>query len=217
MIAPPQKRFGATQLFAPAIDRLVPRSVLVRRGPAERRRVALTFDDGPHELTSEYLDLLGELGVPATFFVVGELCIDRRAELDQMVRAGHEVGGHGFSHRAFPRLTRAVVMDELVRTTALLPSASRLVRPPFGEFSPRSILFTALAGYTTCLWSLDSDDCRTERAADVAGRVSAGIAPGDIVLLHEGQRWTLEALPQIVRALKEASYSLVTVSALIRG
>jgi peptidoglycan/xylan/chitin deacetylase (PgdA/CDA1 family) len=49
-------------------------SGLLRRGPAHAKRVALTFDDGPDEHTPRYLDLLDELRVPASFFLVGKAC-----------------------------------------------------------------------------------------------------------------------------------------------
>ncbi|MEA2696086.1 MAG: peptidoglycan-N-acetylglucosamine deacetylase, partial [Myxococcales bacterium] len=52
----------------------LPASMLVRRGTTKKRRVALTFDDGPDEMTPEYLSLLDRLGVLATFFLVGKNC-----------------------------------------------------------------------------------------------------------------------------------------------
>jgi peptidoglycan/xylan/chitin deacetylase (PgdA/CDA1 family) len=70
------------------------------------------------------------------------------------------------------------------------------------------------AGYTTVLWSLDSDDCRTTSPDVVARRVACSTA-GEIVLLHEGQRWTLDALGPMVAALRDAGLELVTVSEML--
>src|SRR5262249_45209142 len=113
----------------------------------------------------------------------------------------------------------AVLVDELAHTSDLLPpclSPRPFVRPPQGRVTPRSIARVALAGYTTVLWSLDSDDCRTRDPQEVAARVSpANVAPGEIILLHELQPWTLAALPTIVRNLREGGYEFATVGELL--
>lgn len=198
--------------------RVLPRAVLLGRGPADRRRVALTFDDGPSAMTDDYLDALEVAGARATFFVVGETCVTHRAALTAIVARGHEVAGHGYTHRPFPSLAAAELRDELEQTARLLPPPRYrpLVRPPSGRVSPGSIARSARAGYTTVLWSLDSNDCRTESPAQVITNLAPQrLGPGDIILLHEGQRWTLEALPSALHALREAGYQMVTVSELV--
>jgi peptidoglycan/xylan/chitin deacetylase (PgdA/CDA1 family) len=90
------------------------------------------------------------------------------------------------------------------------------VRPPQGAATLGSLARCARAGFTTVLWSLDSDDCRDESPAALAARLGPErVSPGEIVLLHEGQRWTLEALPAILGGLRDAGYALVTVSELL--
>jgi len=199
--------------------RFAPRSLLVERGRADGRRVALTFDDGPEEMTGAYLDVLDRYDVRATFFVVGETCVQRRRALLDIVARGHEVAGHGFTHRSFTTLDRAALRGELARTAALLPprpGARLLVRPPFGATSLRSLAVSAEAGYTSVLWSLDSDDCRTTSADTVVERLRPdALQPGEIVLLHEGQSWTLGALPRVLDALAAAGWSAVTVSEIL--
>jgi peptidoglycan-N-acetylglucosamine deacetylase len=198
--------------------RVLPRAVLIGRGPADRRRVALTFDDGPSEMTGGYLDALEAAGARATFFVVGETCVLHRAALLAIVARGHEVAAHGYTHRPFPSLAASELRDELEQTARLLPPPRQrpLVRPPSGRVSPGSIAHSARAGYTTVLWSLDSDDCRTSSPAQlIANLAPQRLSAGDIVLLHEGQAWTLEALPAALGALREAGYEMVTVSELI--
>ncbi len=203
-----------------AAEALAPPSLLVFRGPPSRRAVALTFDDGPEVLLEQYLAVLERFGVRATFFVLGSCCAARREALLELVQRGHEVAGHGYSHRRFPTLSAAELDDELRRTAALLPVARTpkpLVRPPQGATSLTSLWRTARAGYTTVLWSLDSDDCRTKSADEVVARVSPErVRPGEIVLLHEGQSWTVEALPRILDGLQQAGYALVTVGELLQ-
>ena len=200
-----------------AVADLAPRDVLVRHGARSSRRVALTFDDGPDELTPRYLDLLDRLAVRATFFLIGESCARSPRAVHEIVARGHEVASHGHTHKTFPSLSARELSAELARVQELIPPSERrrpLVRPPRGSVSPASLLRCAAAGYTTVLWSLDSDDCRTTSSEEVARRV-AGAGPGEIVLLHEGQTWTLEALPAIVASLRGAGLELVTVGEML--
>jgi peptidoglycan-N-acetylglucosamine deacetylase len=195
--------------------------VLIRRGSARARTVALTFDDGPHALTDAYLDLLERYDARATFFVVGNACAAHPGAAARIAARGHEVAGHGFSHRAFPKLDARTLRDELARTAALLPTPRTprpLVRPPYGATSVRSLALCAQAGFTTVLWSRDSDDCRTLAPDEVAARVAPGaIVPGEIVLLHEGQDWTLAALPRILESLAGDGWRMVPVGEMLLG
>ena len=210
--------FGRRALKALA-DKLLPSKLLVCRGPEQRRRVALTFDDGPAELTTAYLDVLDAYNAKATFFLLGGCCALRPEGVMEIVRRGHEVGSHGYTHRTFSGLARDELVGELENTASLLPEAQglRLVRPPKGALSPGAFVTCAGAGYTTVLWSHDSDDCRVDSAAELCrGMQSANIRNGEILLFHEGQRWTIDALPGILKHLIEEGHELVTVSELLR-
>jgi peptidoglycan-N-acetylglucosamine deacetylase len=218
-LAPPARAGGLTSRVRRALADAIPRAVLARHGTGTARRVALTFDDGPAALSDAYLDVLERFGARATFFVVGEACVARRDTLLRMVARGHEVAGHGFTHDPFTRMNAGALRDELGRTAALLPPVAggrALVRPPTGATSLRSLALTAQAGYTTVLWSRDSDDCRTSSPEVVAARVAPeALTPGDIVLLHEGQTWTLAALPRILESLAAAGWQAVTVNEIL--
>jgi peptidoglycan/xylan/chitin deacetylase (PgdA/CDA1 family) len=201
-----------------AADAVLPASLLVSRGPADRSRVALTFDDGPDAATRDYLDVLDRFGAAATFFVLGKSCRERGADVLEMIRRGHEMAGHGYTHKQFTSMSRRELAAELSATAALLPvpRGRALVRPPEGKIAPRSLLDCFLAGYTTVLWSLDSGDWHNRTPEAVAEAVAPErVRPGEIVLLHEGQRWTLAALPRILAGLKGAGFELVTVGELL--
>lgn len=218
MMAAPARSTVRGRLGRAIVDRLpVVSSVIVRRGRADANGVALTFDDGPDEQTPAYLALLERLGARATFFLVGHLCEARPDLVRAIVAHGHEVASHGFTHDRFPTLDRASLRAELTRTqAALIPGegARPLVRPPTGAVTPRSLLGCAAAGFRTVLWSLDSDDCRTRDPAEIAARVATATS-GEIVLLHEGQSWTLQALPAIVDGLRRRGLRTLTVSELL--
>jgi peptidoglycan-N-acetylglucosamine deacetylase len=199
---------------------LLPRSWLMVRGPRAHRRIALTFDDGPTELTGAVLDVLDQHRARATFFLVGKLCAKLPKVAESVAAVGHQIGGHGFTHRVFPALSHHELLDELERTDGLLPGLAngrRLVRPPHGSISARSLISCASAGYATALWSHDVGDTRA-RSADqvIAGFERHPPAAGDIVLLHEDHRPTLEALPRLLTELSAKGYELVTIDELFR-
>jgi len=187
----------------------------LRRGPGLARRVALTFDDGPDDHTARYLDKLDELGVPATFFVCG-----RNAELHpelvrEYVRRGHQLAGHGFDHQRFSRLGRRGLLDQCARTDRAIGgqiSGRSWGRPPHGDLDVASIATLLANGYTIALWSFDACDYEDKDAASLVARCApAKIVPGDVLLFHEGQAWTLDALEPIVLGLRGAGYELVTM------
>jgi peptidoglycan/xylan/chitin deacetylase (PgdA/CDA1 family) len=201
---------------------VLPRSLFFAHGSRrkENRRVALTFDDGPDLMTLQYLDALDWLGVRATFFFVGENARNAPKTVAEVVRRGHEIGGHGWSHTPFPALEAHELLAELARTQAVLPAPAdgpKMVRPPRGSLSARTLFQVRAAGYVTVLWSLDSDDCRTRDPLEIERRVSPfGVRPGEVVLMHEMQPWTLRALPAVVRGLRAGGFDLVTVGQLMR-
>src|SRR5581483_11418945 len=136
-LAPPARAPRLSTRLRRLAARAIPRAVLVRRGPVNDRRVALTFDDGPDEMTDAYLDVLARYDVRATFFVVGDPCTKHRDALERVSARGHELAGHGFTHRPFPEMDLATLRDELRRTSLLLPRPVNraLVRPPRGATS----------------------------------------------------------------------------------
>ena len=188
---------------------------LLCRGPAGARRVALTFDDGPDGLTERYLDMLDELGVAATFFVLGERAVAQPELVREYLRRGHQVASHGYDHSRFTTLTRPQLLEQCARTDQTIGgqlTGRSWVRPPHGSIDAASLVALRAAGYVVAMWSVDSCDY-TERDPDrlVERCAPAAVAPGDVLLFHEGQDWTLAALPRIVRALQGAGYEHVTM------
>jgi peptidoglycan/xylan/chitin deacetylase (PgdA/CDA1 family) len=173
----------------------------------------LTFDDGPDEMTETYLDLLDELGVPATFFLIGKRAIRQPAMVREYVRRGHQIAGHGFDHARFNKLTRRALLEQCDRTEDALGgqlSGRPWVRPPHGSLDASSLISLVTSGYTVAMWSLDARDYNTTDPAQIIEHC-APISAGDVVLFHEGQQWTLEALPRIVAAIHEAGLECVTM------
>ena len=194
----------------------------VERGSRSRRRVALSFDDGPGDATASVLDALSTLRLPATFFVIGQQVPERAALLRRMVQDGHEVGVHAWEHpdlgaepdRAPGELDRCIAA---VREAA--GAAPRLFRPPLGRWTPALVETARARGLTTVLWDVNPHDyAGGEATADsIATDVLAAVRRGSIVLLHDGgpaesRAGLLEALPRIAAGLRERRLEPVTVS-----
>lgn len=197
------------------------RATSVRRGPASRKRIALTFDDGPSPYTSRILDVLDARDVPATFFVVGRNVAGREALLTRMLAEGHMIGNHSFTHVSLAKAD-AAALRQIDDTQAAIASATGftpcLLRPPFGLGSRALLRALDRRRLTSTLWSVNPRDYRNPGTAAIKRRVLAGVKPGAIVLDHDGggdRRQTLAAIPAIIRTLKARGYTFVTVTDLL--
>lgn len=189
-------------------------------GSRDHRRIALTFDDGPDpERTPMLLDALAELGVPATFFLLGGK-VDAHPELAaRIARAGHEIGNHTYTHPYMPLKRSRTIATELAATDAAIARATgsvpTLMRPPYGGRSPRNVRTMQRAGKRVVLWDVNSFDWKGKPADEVAQRVLARTRPGSIVLMHDardGGEITVAAVRILVPELRARGYDLVTVS-----
>jgi peptidoglycan/xylan/chitin deacetylase (PgdA/CDA1 family) len=165
-------------------------------------------------MTLEYLDVLDRLGVPATFFVMGDLSEARPDLVREYVRRGHQLASHGFDHRSFPALTWKELAEQLRRTAAAIgpqPVGRPWVRPPHGAFDARVLAQLVAHNWTLALWSLDSRDYSAPDADTIVASCD-GVRPGEVLLFHESQRTTLDALPRIVERVHAAGYECVTMA-----
>ncbi len=204
------------QTLRQVASRVLPQSLIMRRGPTGAGRVALTFDDGPLPLTKAYLDCLDELGAAATFFLMGDLVEQDPEILREYVRRGHQVAAHGYHHTKFSDMKTRDLRAELDKCNEIFgtqPLARPWVRPPHGALDVRSISIAVAAGWSIAMWSFDSYDYKLQSADELVERCSpAAISDGEVILLHEGQQRTLDALPRIITGLRQAGLECVTMA-----
>jgi peptidoglycan/xylan/chitin deacetylase (PgdA/CDA1 family) len=187
----------------------------LRREGRRKDRVWLTFDDGPHpEITPRVLDLLASEGVPATFFVVGQEALQRPELLRRMVHEGHSVAGHSWSHVERSHLDAVGLWRDIARTrAAILDSCGQrtdVYRPPYGRLT-LPLLGLALAGrIRVALWSLDSKD-DASRAKEVILARCWDAHGGDILLFHDDTEASLEALPDLIKRLRDRGLGFATI------
>jgi peptidoglycan-N-acetylglucosamine deacetylase len=197
------------------------RSTNVRTGPRSRRRIALTFDDGPSAYTARILDALERENVPATFFVVGRNVAGREVLLSRMLADGDMIGNHTFTHVDLSKASPAA-LTQIDDTQATIAAATGftpcLLRPPYGRTSKKLLGALSRRHLTSTLWSVNPQDFLRPGTAKIKQRVLAGVKPGSIILDHDGggdRSQTLAAIPSIIRALKARGYTLVTVTDLL--
>lgn len=186
---------------------------VLRKGPGTVKRVALTFDDGPDDLTPKLLDTLDLLGVAATFFVCGARAEAHPLTMREYLRRGHQVANHGYDHAKFTKLSRRELLDQVEKTDVAIggqATGKLWVRPPHGAIDATSLLSLRAAGYLVAMWTIDSFD-HTEKDPAALAQRCANVTAGDVLLFHEGQQWTIDALPRIVTSLHANGYECVTM------
>jgi peptidoglycan-N-acetylglucosamine deacetylase len=192
------------------------------RLPADSKKVALTFDDGPSDpYTGQILDLLRERKVKATFFVCGQN-VERHPNLARRIVAeGHTIGNHTYSHPFLYLLGRKAMAEEIDRAQLAIEKATgvrpKLFRPPYGIRWFGLFPLLRERGLRLIMWSGTGFDWKNGRDEIVASAVKA-LEPGAIILLHDGhgvrtgnqvdRSSTWAALPGILDAAKSRGLDL---------
>lgn len=186
---------------------VLPRRRFLVRGPSIGNAVALTFDDGPHpEITPRLLDLLSEHQLKATFFVVGRVAEQHPGLLARMVREGHDLGHHSWTHSEPASTTTATLLSEIDQTNALIWEQAgvvpMIVRPPKGQLTTGKLLSLIAHGERVVLWSVDPKDyAMTSAGPLVRWAREVNLIAGDVVLLHDAHPHCLEAIPVLAARL----------------
>jgi peptidoglycan/xylan/chitin deacetylase (PgdA/CDA1 family) len=202
------------------IGRILSRS---REQPAARgdvKLVALTFDDGPYPVTTPLLlDMLADMRVRATFFLIGNDALQYPLLTERIAREGHEIANHTLTHpERFEHLDPAEVSAELTGAARVLeryasdPAIRTMMRPPHGRYSEETVRAAQRAGYQMILWNDDPGDWRRKTPpTQLAEHVEKNASAPDIILLHSGRMTTIEMLPEVVARFRKAGFTFVTV------
>jgi cellulose synthase/poly-beta-1,6-N-acetylglucosamine synthase-like glycosyltransferase/peptidoglycan/xylan/chitin deacetylase (PgdA/CDA1 family)/spore germination protein YaaH len=170
---------------------VLPTPFVVRRTGYAPKTVALTFDDGPDgRWTPSILKILKTENVPATFFVIGEKALVHRDLLKQMVREGHDIGNHSYTHPDMSKVPDWEIRVELNSTQRVVEAytgrSMRLVRPPlFGDAEPTDLselnpaLIAQNLGYTVVGLHVDSEDWQKPGVQAIVNNVMKGIHDGE--------------------------------------
>lgn len=189
------------------------------------KKIALTFDDGPHPTqTPEILDILEEYGIRATFFVIGQNAEWYGDCLKMVYEAGHEIGNHSHTHANLTEAGYESVCREIEEAERLIGERieyrPHLLRPPGGQMGEDLYRAASERDYTVICWSVDTLDWAHTPSDAIVENVLTNAEGGDIILFHDyisGESPTPAALRIIIPELLGRGYEFVTVSELIDG
>ncbi len=199
------------------------------------KRVAITYDDGPHVTrTARIVDELDKYGYHATFFVVGNR-VDGSAyaggdAMQYAVNHGNEIGIHGYTHDYYyDTCNDSIYKSELSLTASAIRSQVkgynvRLMRPVGGRITQNQIKNSQ---YSVIMWDVDSEDwrykyssddsdsVRKEKVEQIVDNVMENVQDGSIILMHDIYESTYDATVVLLERLHEEGYEVVTVSELL--
>lgn len=184
----------------------------------QRKRIALTFDDGPHDKnTVQTLSILQKYNVKATFFVLGMNVVKHPEIVKLAAQQGHEIASHTWSHKSLTKLTPAQMHDEIDRASNAIFEAigkrPTSYRPPYGAINANVRNEIKLK---SILWNIDTMDWHHKTPAKTIENVKLHAKDGGIILMHDIHQETVEALEGVIQYLIQENYEFVTVEELLK-
>lgn len=190
------------------------------KGP-ERGSVAITVNvDWGEDCIPRMLKIFEEMDVRATFFLTGRW-VKKFPNLTRVIyEKGHEIGNHGYEHLHPKRLSDEALRHLIKNNQLLLEEIcgvrTTLFAPPYGEFDRRIVKIANQLGHEVIMWSVDTIDWQRPDPGVIVNRVRRKLEDGAIILMHPTEP-TLQALPEIIKTVRNRNLKLVTVSELLKG
>lgn len=187
----------------------------------EKKQIAISFDAAwGNDDTETLIEILGQYKVPATFFVVGAWVDKYPESVKALSDAGHQIQNHSNTHPYMTKLSKTQMADEIKscnqKIKAITGKTPTLLRPPYGDYDNCVIEVAKSLKMDTIQWDTDSLDWKDNATAEsIANRVISKVKPGSIILCHNDAEHTPEALPTILKTLKDDGYEFVFISDLI--
>ena len=191
--------------------------VLPEEKKTEKKRIALTFDDGPHPIyTPQMLELLKEEQVPATFFLLGENVELYGDVVKEIAKEGHLIGNHTYHHVQVTSLSLEEACKEIQETSDLIEeltgTGTEYVRPPFGTWNKE---LEERLNLIPVMWSIDTKDWTTQNVDWIVRETVKHAEDHDIILMHDSYQSTVDAVKRIIEQLEAEGFEFVTVDEII--
>ena len=184
--------------------------------------VAVTFDDGPGAYTDKVLDIMEKYGARCTFFMVGENLAESKASLlKRAVSLDCEIGAHSRHHSDLSKKSATDAADDMEYVIKEIETLSggykpAVYRPPYGAYTKAMIKELKSRGYSGINWSIDTLDWKYRDSSWVVSQATgSSIHDGDIILMHDIHKTTVDAVEDIVKGLQSQGFQLITVSELM--
>jgi peptidoglycan/xylan/chitin deacetylase (PgdA/CDA1 family) len=198
--------------------------------PRGSKKLALTYDDGPNDPhTLRLLEVLAKHEVRATFFLIGRYVQQRPDIVRELVKAGHVIGNHTFTHPNLIFSSAVQVRTQILECKRAIEDAvgehSDLFRPPFGGRRPASLRVVRELGLKPVMWSVTGWDWEAPPAEQIERKVAKQVRGGDVILLHDGghkgmgadRAQTVLATDRLIGRSKAEGYEFVTVPEMMRS
>lgn len=194
----------------------------ITRKRTKINEVALTFDDGPTEFTPQFLDLLKEHQIKATFFCIGKQIEQYPETFQRIIAEGHAIGNHTLSHSNNTGFLSASKMtEEIEKCDEIILKIGQikpdLYRPPFGVTNPSIAKAVKRTHKKSIGWNVRSLDTVTDDEKKIYKRVTKGLKKGSIILLHDTSEKTYKVLVDLLLFLKDKKYSTFTVDSITKS
>ncbi|MBT2686544.1 polysaccharide deacetylase family protein [Bacillus sp. ISL-37] len=184
----------------------------------DEKVVALTFDDGPTQQVGDILPILEKYDAKATFFLIGNKIEKNPEEAQMIVRAGHQIGNHTYSHNRMVLKSPSFIEEEIEKTNTLIVNAGFTgeidFRPPNGKKLLALPYYLDKQNIDTITWNLEPDSYYT-KSSDKINYVKKNVKQGSIILLHPMYDETgeeLKTLEGILQTLSKEGYKFTTVN-----
>jgi polysaccharide deacetylase family sporulation protein PdaB len=207
----------------PASATLQPGLRPIYSAKTDQKVVALTFDiSWGQAMAPKVLDILKQENLKATFFLSGPWSKNHTELVSRIKNDGHEIESHGQAHVDLNTLGREGTARNISEAHAILQQmtgrAPTYIRPPNGAFDKNSVQAAKDLGYATVIWSVDSLDWKNPGVETIINRTTRLIHPGAIILMHASDscKQTDQALPVVIRTLRQEGYTFVALDDLIR-
>lgn len=215
--------FGAFQKKSvPASGRVLSRKLPIYCVQTDAPKVSISFDAAwGNEDTATLLSILEKHNVKATFFMTGGWVASYPDDVKAIAAAGHDLGNHSENHKQMSQLSAEECKQELQsvhdKVKALTGQDMILFRPPYGDYNDNLIDAANSIGYHVIQWDVDSLDWKDYGADAIVSKVldHKHLGSGSIILMHNGAKYTKDALDQVITGLKDKGFELVPISQLI--
>jgi len=187
---------------------------------AQKKEIAITFDDGPHpDQTKKLIEVLESHNVNAAFFCIGKNAVTHPEIVSEIVKEGHLVGNHSYSHHKFFDLFSSRKMQNEIQETnkaltSIIGKSPKLFRPPYGVTNPMLSRAIKRTNMVSVGWSLRSFDTVKGPEAVISKLVSK-TKPGDVVLFHDTNPNIITIIEEYLLWLNKNDFKIVSLTSLL--
>lgn len=167
------------------------------------------------------MDILAKHNAHVTFFMTGGWVESYPEDVKSLYEAGHELGNHSENHKNMSQLSLTEMKEEIMSVHEKVKKLTGYnmvsFRPPYGDYSNDVIKVAKACGYQAIQWDVDSLDWKDYGADDIIKRVCEHkhLGKGSIILMHNGAKYTADALDTVLTKLEEAGFTIVPVKELV--